>query len=163
MNVRAAATADAQAIAEIYAQGIDDRVATFRTSHPPVEQVASWIEETGREPFLVAEHDGRVEGWVKLSHYSPMPAYEGVGEYALYVRREARRRGVGRALLIALGEAAVQAGYRKVVGKLFTTNEASIELARSMGFRDVGVHVRHGRLEGEWRDVLVNEWLLEAQ
>jgi phosphinothricin acetyltransferase len=28
------------------------------------------------------------------------------------------------------------------------------------GFRDVGLHHRHGRLDGEWRDVLVVERLL---
>lgn len=161
MDVRVATAADAPAISEIYNQGIDERVATFRTEHPPVDQVRAWIVAGGREPFLVAEQNGRIEGWVKLSPYSEMTAYDGVGEYALYVRREARRQGVGRTLLAALREVALQAGYWKIVGKLFTANEASIELARAMGFREVGVHVRHGRLEGEWRDVLVNEWLLE--
>ena len=161
MDVRAATAADAPAISEIYNQGIDDRVATFRTEHPPVEQVRAWIGAGEREPFLVAEQNGRVDGWVKLSAYSDMYAYKGVGEYALYVRREARRQGVGRTLLSGLRDVARQAGYWKIVGKLFTANEASIELARAMGFRDVGVHLRHGSLDGEWRDVLVNEWLLE--
>jgi phosphinothricin acetyltransferase len=46
------------------------------------------------------------------------------------------------------------------VGKLFASNEASATLVRRCGFRDVGVHLRHARLEGEWRDVLVVERLL---
>jgi phosphinothricin acetyltransferase len=40
------------------------------------------------------------------------------------------------------------------------SNEASLALARRCGFRDVGIHQPHGRLDGEWRDVLVVERLL---
>jgi phosphinothricin acetyltransferase len=48
----------------------------------------------------------------------------------------------------------------KLQGRLFTTNEASIALARRCGFRKVGVYERHGRLEGEWKDLLIVERLL---
>ena len=36
----------------------------------------------------------------------------------------------------------------------------SIALVKSCGWREVGVHRRHGRLDGEWKDVLVVERLL---
>lgn len=39
-------------------------------------------------------------------------------------------------------------------------NIASIKLCERCGFTSVGVHRRHGRLDGEWRDVLVVERLL---
>jgi phosphinothricin acetyltransferase len=35
-----------------------------------------------------------------------------------------------------------------------------LALARHCGFRAVGVHERHGRLDGEWKDLLVVERLL---
>jgi L-amino acid N-acyltransferase YncA len=57
-------------------------------------------------------------------------------------------------------DAAELAGYHKLVGKVFTANRASIELLWRCGWREVGVHRRHGRLDGEWRDVLVVERLL---
>jgi L-amino acid N-acyltransferase YncA len=63
-------------------------------------------------------------------------------------------------LLNALAEAAEERGAYKLVGKIFTTNEASIALVRQCGFREVGMHIRHGRLDGDWRDVLVVERLL---
>jgi phosphinothricin acetyltransferase len=47
-----------------------------------------------------------------------------------------------------------------VIGKLFTSNDASIALAHRCGFSDVGVHRRHARLDGRWKDVLVVEQLL---
>jgi len=47
-----------------------------------------------------------------------------------------------------------------MIGKLFTDNLASIRLVERCGFSKVGLHRRHGRLDGEWRDVLVAERLL---
>ena len=55
---------------------------------------------------------------------------------------------------------AEERGTWKVIGLLFTTNAPSIALAHRLGFRDVGVYERHGRLDGEWRDVLLLERLL---
>ncbi len=49
----------------------------------------------------------------------------------------------------------------KLVAKVFTTNEASLRLFERMGYQRVGTHFRHGRLRGEWKDVVVLEKLLE--
>jgi L-amino acid N-acyltransferase YncA len=67
---------------------------------------------------------------------------------------------VGRALLEALADEAAGSGRYKLTAKIFTTNEASIALFRGCGWRDVGVHRRHGELDGEWKDVVVMERLL---
>jgi L-amino acid N-acyltransferase YncA len=109
---------------------------------------------------LVAESAGQVVGFAAVSRYSDRAVYEGVGEATAYVERGARRSGVGAALIDALAEAAEQRGLYKLVGLLFTTNAPSISLLRGRGFRGVGIHRRHGRLEGSWRDVLVLERLL---
>ena len=148
--IRPATTADAPAVAAIYNQGIADRQATFETEpRRPGDLQADLL--------LVSERDGRVVGWAAVAAYSDRCVYAGVGEYTIYVDRAARGAGLGRDLLEALAAAAREAGYYKLVGKLFTTNAASIALARRCGFREVGVHERHGRLDGEWRDVLVVE------
>jgi L-amino acid N-acyltransferase YncA len=72
----------------------------------------------------------------------------------------ARLRGIGRRLLEALAADAERAGYWKLIGRLFPENEASRALMRGCGFSEVGVHRRHGRLDGAWRDVLIVERLL---
>jgi phosphinothricin acetyltransferase len=74
-----------------------------------------------------------------------------------------RRLGVGRALLASLAEAASDAGAHKLVSKIFTSNEPSIALVKGLGWHEVGVHVRHGTLDGEWKDVLVVEKLLDPR
>jgi L-amino acid N-acyltransferase YncA len=86
---------------------------------------------------------------------------EGIGEASVYVAFDARGQGVGTALTEALAAAAVSGRFHKMIGKLFADNTASIRLTERCGFSTVGLHRRHGKLDGEWRDVLVVERLLE--
>ena len=100
-------------------------------------------------------------GWASVAPYDEAHEYyAGIGEATLYVDPKARGEGTGRALLTALADEAERRGYHKLVGKIFASNEASIALVKSCGWREVGVHRRHGRLDGEWKDVLVVERLL---
>jgi len=153
--VRPADAGDAPALSAIYNQGIEDRVGTFQTWPSTHSDFVRRVH--GQEPLLVAEAGGSVVGWAGIVPYSDRPFYAGVGEYQVYVARSARGQGIGAALLDDLVAAAEGRGYWKLVGKLFATNEASIALALRCGFREVGVHLKHGRLDGDWRDVVVVE------
>ena len=159
-RVRRAEPADAEAIAAIYNQGIEERQATFQTRpHDPGELELKTEQRGGL--LLVAEVDGEIVGWAGWAGYDdPAEHYAGVGECAVYVARDARRKGVAAALLEGLADEAPKAGLHKLIAKIFTANAASIELFRGAGYREVGVHRRHGRLDGEWKDVLVMERLL---
>ncbi|WP_242341518.1 MULTISPECIES: arsinothricin resistance N-acetyltransferase ArsN1 family A [Anaeromyxobacter] len=147
---------DADAIARIYNQGIEDRSATFETRPRIAAEVSEWLVN----PVVVAEDAGAVLGYGALFPTSARPCYAGVLELSVYVARDGRGRGVGRALGVALLQAAEAAGAWKVVGKIFVENHASASLCRSLGFREVGVHRRHARLDGAWRDVLLVERLV---
>jgi L-amino acid N-acyltransferase YncA len=158
LSIRLAEQDDSVRVAEIFNQGVEDRVATFETRLAEPEDAARWIES---DLVVVAERDGGLVGWAKASPYSDNhPYYDGVREATLYVDRDARRTGVGRQLLAALADAAAEAGAHKLIGKVFTSNEPSIAMVGGLGWREVGVHERHGRLDGEWKDVLVVEKLL---
>jgi L-amino acid N-acyltransferase YncA len=160
--VRAAGPPDAEAIAAIYNQGIEERQATFQTRLHGAEDFFERMADR-RLPFLVAEQDGEVVAWAAVLAYSDAaPYYAGVGESTMYVKRSARRQGVGGLLLRELAAEASRRGFYKLVGKIFTSNLPSIELVRRCGYREVGVHLRHGRLDGEWKDVLVVELSLQA-
>jgi L-amino acid N-acyltransferase YncA len=156
LTVRPAETADGAAIAEIYNQGIEERQATFETRLRTAADVIERLDRT-----LVAEVDGRVVAWAAIVPYSARDAYAGVGEFSIYVERGMRGAGVGRRLLEELCAFAARLGYHKLVSKVFPANEASRALVRSCGFREVGLHRRHARLDGEWRDVVVIERLVD--
>jgi L-amino acid N-acyltransferase YncA len=156
---RRATLDDAEAIARIYNEGIEDRVGTFETEPRSVDDVLAWIE--AGYPVVVGDEGGEVVAWASASPYRPhRPAYAGVADFSIYVAREARGRGVGRATLSALITEAEGRGYWKLVSRIFPENEASLALCRSLGFREVGTYRRHAKLDGMWRDVVIVELLL---
>jgi L-amino acid N-acyltransferase YncA len=156
--MRPARAGDAERIAAIYNEGIEERVATFETRPRSDDEVREWLD--GSLPVIVAERDGEVVGFARVSPYSDRCVYGGVGEHGVYVARAARGAGLGRALLEEVAAAAERAGLYKLTARIFTTNRASLAVHRAAGFREVGVQWRHGRLDGEWRDVVLVERLL---
>lgn len=161
LTTRLATPADAAAIAVIYNAGIDDRVATFETRHRIPADIEAWFD--GRHPVVVVERDGEIVGFASTSTYRPRECYAGIAEYSVYVARSARGQGVGRAAMLALFNAAREAGYWKLVSRIFPENESSLRLMRSLGFREVGTYIRHGKLDGQWRDVVIVEKLLDEE
>jgi L-amino acid N-acyltransferase YncA len=159
-SIRPAVDADAEAVAAIYNEGIEERIATFETRLRTAADIGDWLTAGERLPLLVAEDDGTVVGWARILAYSERPVYAGVGEVSVYVTAAARGRGIGRGLLQALEHRGRDLSYWKLTGKLFVENVASAAMIRRCGWRDVGLHLRHGQLDGKWRDVLVVEQLL---
>jgi L-amino acid N-acyltransferase YncA len=158
--IRDARPVDAESIARIYNEGIEDRIATFQTRVQTAADFEQPIGQRAEYPVLVAEKDGNVVAWAAVKRYSDFPPYRPVAEAMLYVTRGERGRGVGTRLLDALADVSAEAGFTKLIGKLFTDNEPSLALVRRCGFSEVGVHHRHGRLDGKWKDVLLVERLL---
>ncbi len=123
--VRDATPGDAAAIAEIYNQGIEDRLATLETERRSTEERQAWLaERSARHPVLVALDAGRVVGWASLNRFNPRAAYDHVADLSVYVDRDWRGHGVGRLLLAKLEERARQIGYHKLVLAAFPTNTA---------------------------------------
>ena len=160
ISIQEAMAGDAADIARIYNQGIEDRGATFETEPRSAEAIAGTLASSGRFPTLVAVDGGVVLGWASLSPYRPRACYAGIAEFSIYLDRTARGRGLGRQLLLALVDAAREHGYWKLVSRIFPFNAASRGLCRSCGFREVGVYEKHGRLDGQWLDVVIVERLI---
>lgn len=163
-GTRLAGPDDAAAITRIYNQGIEDRIATFETEPRAVAQIAAQLAEKGdRYPTVVVERGGQVIAYAGAGAYRSRPAYAGVAEHSVYVAREARGTGAGRAALDALARAYAERGFWKLVSRIFPENVASIALHDRAGFRVVGVYERHGTLDGVWRDCVIVEKLLDPR
>ena len=161
MHLRLANTKDATAIATIYNQGIQDRVATFETRLRSPQDIKQWFD--GVHPTVVLETDEReVIAFASTSAYRARECYAGIAEFSVYVHRAFRGRGAGRLALQELVREAAQAGFWKLLSRIFVENTASRALVRSLGFREVGIYQHHARLDGAWRDVVIVEKLLTA-
>jgi len=164
MLTRPAVPADAGSITEIYNQGIEDRIGTFETEPRAVEQIQAWFDAVGPlgpYPIVVTEDGGRIVAFASTSSYRSRACYGGIAEFSVYVARDHRGRGAGRAALIGLIEAARNAGYWKLVSRIFMENGASRRACAAVGFRGVGTYVKHAKLDGVWRDVVVVERLID--
>jgi L-amino acid N-acyltransferase YncA len=159
MISRRATPADAAAIADIYNDGIEDGIATFETRPRDVEEVRKWFGT--RFPTVVVENsDGRVIAFASTSEYRPRECYAGIAEFSVYVARPSRGRGAGRLAMQSLMNDARDAGFWKLVSRVFPENTASRALLTQLGFREVGIYTRHAQSRGVWRDVVIVEALL---
>ncbi len=156
IEVRTATADDAPGICIVYNQGIADRVATFETDPRSPEDIAHWFTSP-EYPVIVATEADRIVGFASTSPYGSRACYAGIREFSIYVHRQAKRRGIARKLMVSLLAAAEKAGCWKITSRIFPENTASLELCKSLGFRVVGTHLRHARLDGEWRDVVTVE------
>jgi phosphinothricin acetyltransferase len=161
VQVRNATLEDAAAIAEIYNQGIEDRIATYETEPRSAEEQQAWLRAIADHfPVVVAQIDDEIVGWAGAGPYRTRECYRGIGEFSIYVRRDWRGRGVGDLLIAALISEAERLGLWKLLSRIFPFNAASRALCRKHGFREVGVYEKHARLDGRWLDVVIVERLI---
>jgi L-amino acid N-acyltransferase YncA len=155
---RPATPSDAAAITRIYNQGIAEGTATFETRLRDDGDVLAWFGR--RFPIVVVEASGEVIAFASTSEYRARECYAGIAEFSVYVAREQRGRGAGRVAMRALIDAARQAGFWKLVSRVFIENLASRALLDDLGFREVGIYERHAQLGDVWKDVVIVERLL---
>jgi L-amino acid N-acyltransferase YncA len=146
-------------VAEIYWDGMRDGLATFETEVPSWKE---WDARHLRGHRLVAELLGEIVGWAALSPASTRRCYLGVVENSVYVAREARGLGIGRALLEELIAGAESTGIWTIQTSIFPENRASLALHERCGFRVVGTRERIAKRDGVWRDTVFLEWRSEV-
>lgn len=163
---------DAEALRAIYNAEVAEPSVTFELVPRSLEDQRHWIERhRGVHVALVAVHEDPavgtpgawndpIVGFASLSSFRDRPAYSTSVEDSVYVHRDARGRGVGRLLLAELVDAARDAGFHAVLGRIVGQNEASIRLHESCGFEHVGVEREVGRKHGRWLDVVEMQRLL---
>ena len=163
MIIRSASLDDLSAIGAIYDDEVLHGTSTFDTEpRSPEAQQEWWTSHQGdRHPLLVAvDPPSGAVGWGCLSPWSLRGAYARTVEGSVFVHADHRRRGVGRALLVALVERARTAGHRVVLGRIEARNEPSRRMLLELGFSSVGVMHAVGEKFGRVLDVELFELVL---
>ena len=104
--------------------------------------------------FVAERDDGALVGRLSVSR-DAHPASSHVADLGLMVASDARRQGVGRALLSAAVEWARGAGVRKLELHVFPWNDAAISLYEAFGFEREGYRTGHYHRAGEDVDAIL--------
>ncbi len=104
--------------------------------------------------FVAEREDGALVGRLSVARDSH-PASAHVADLGLMVAKDARRQGVGRALLDAAVGWARGAGVRKLELHVFPWNEAALALYDAFGFEREGYRRAHYNRGGEDVDAIL--------
>jgi phosphinothricin acetyltransferase len=164
VTIRDATEADLAPIDAIYNDAILNTVATADWEPwPEGKRLAWWREHLAGHltPVVVAELDGAVAGFAALSLYSQKKGFQFTRENTVYVDPGFHRRGIGRALMAELIERSRAGGLHAILASIEASNEASIEMHRSLGFVHIGREREVVFKFGRWLDSVWMELLLE--
>lgn len=143
-----------ETVREIYLQGIATKNATLQTGAPSWEE---WDKEHLASLRYVSLIDNVVAGWAALTPVSGRCVYAGVNEVSVYVHEDYRGKRVGAELLGRLIHDSEKQNIWTLQSGIFPENKASIALHEKNGFRTVGYREKIGKMDGNWRDVVLME------
>ena len=155
--IRRAKIEDLHEMLDIYNYEVVNGVATFDEVPVTYEQRKEWFNvHKGKHILLVEEQDGKIAGYASVSKLFPKPAYDISGEVSVYVGKDFRGQGIGKALLKELLVQTEKEGNFVSLFSLITgTNEASIHLHEKLGFTYAGVLKESGMKFGKHLDVVI--------
>ena len=161
--IRPADPSDFEAIANIYNESILKGGITMDTDLKQAADIQRIVQKMGeRETLLVATLEQQIVGWGIIKKYSDRPGYRFCCETSVYLSFQQAGNGYGKALQTALMQQVSAYGYRHIVAKILTRNQASIQFHQRFGFALVGVQKEIGFIQGQWHDVTIMQCLFPA-
>jgi RimJ/RimL family protein N-acetyltransferase len=110
--------------------------------------------------FVAERENGMLVGRLSVGR-DPHPASTHVADVGLMVALDARRQGVGTALLQSAVDWGRETGVRKLELHVFPWNEAAIALYEAFGFEREGFRKGHYRRGGEFVDAILMAYAIE--
>ena len=162
MTIRSATLGDAPRLLEIYAWYVERTAVSFEYETPSLEEFRGRMARTmERYPWLVVEEDGMVRGYAYAGVFKGRAAYDWACETTIYLDRDARGRGLGRALYGALETELKAMGILNLYACITwpevedeTLTLASPRFHAHMGYGEVGRFRRCGYKFGRWYDMI---------
>ncbi len=160
--IRPATIEDAQAIADIWNPVICDSIATFTTAEKSVTDLQDMIREREKLKFAfyVAELSGKVLGFTTYGPFRGGPGYAHTMEHSVFLSPDAKRKGIGKALMVCLETHAKEAGIHSLIAGLSGENLGGITFHASLGFSHVADIKQAGFKFGRWHNLILMQKLL---
>ncbi len=154
MNIRPARPEDAEQLADIYNYYIKNTHHTFETEPLSADEMQMRVETVTQEfPFLVAEEYGTVHGYAYATQFRLRQEFEFTAEVAIYVRNEAKQKGIGTALYSQLFDLLAETDIHAIVAGIAFPNDSSIRFHEKLGFEKAAHFREVGYKLGRWVDV----------
>lgn len=154
--------ADLPVLLEIYNDIILHTTAVYDYEPHTPDMRMAWFKakQDGGYPVFVADDEGRPVGFSSFGPFRAWAAYQYTVESSIYVAAGQRGKGIGKALLPPLLDAARQKGLHVMVAGIDATNDVSLKLHAAAGFTEVARFREVGFKFGRWLDLVFMELLL---
>ena len=158
IKIRMATLDDAIGMVDIYNFYIENGTATFEEDVLSVEVYKERLLELieGNLPIFAAiGTDSDLLGFAYASYYNPRSAYRFTVENSVYVNPKHKKRGIGKKLLAELMLSCRNNGFKRMIAVIGDSkNVGSIELHKSLGFKQIGIAREVGYKFDTWLDVV---------
>lgn len=134
--IRPATEKDIPAILDIYAPYVLHSTATFEYDVPCRKDfLQRFYTITAQFPWLVWEEDGQILGYAYASAPYERAAFRWCAEPSVYLRPEARGRGIAAKLYAALEWILAEQGYQVLYALITAENTPSVRFHEKMGYQ----------------------------
>ncbi|RUS63570.1 N-acetyltransferase [Pseudorhodobacter sp. E13] len=153
--IRPATPADSPALLEIWNPIIRDTAVTFNSVEKTAADVAQMIADKAAagHGFLVAEQDGRVQGFASYGQFRAGIGYAHTMEHTIVLGPQARGRGLGRALMTAIEDHARAGGAHSIFAGVSAENPDGRRFHLAMGYAEIATLPAVGHKFGRWIDL----------
>lgn len=155
MTVRPALQSDIPALLAIWNPVIRDTAITFNATPKTAADLAQMITDKAAagHGFFVAEAGGSVLGFASYGQFRSGIGYARTMEHTIVLGPDARGRGLGRALMLAIEDHARTGGAHSIFAGVSAENPDGRAFHAAMGYADTVTLPAVGYKFGRWMDL----------
>lgn len=155
---RNASPEDLDRIVDIYNSAVHSRMVTADTEPVTAESRLHWFHEHNpktRPLWIVEDENNDMVGWVSFQSFYGRPAYAATAEISLYLDPSKRGKGMGKKILHHIIDQAKTLEINTLLGFIFSHNDPSMKLFKTMGFEEWATLPNIALLDGVERSLTI--------
>ncbi len=162
MHIRPVIEADLPEILDIHNDSILNSTANWSYYPDTLLGRLALLEELDAKnyAYIAAFENDTLMGYAYINDFRKRDAYCQTVEHSVYVHKNHHRKGVARALMIELIDAARNIQKHVMIGALEAGNEPSIALHKALGFMETGRLLQVGYKFNRYMDLVLMQKLI---